>query len=85
MLSKVRDFEKRQYSKDLTITVNCLEKWLSDEIVVVVEGNCDGTFETFETLNRDLVHHVNLIKGVIFAKLIDLTAWLHLPPLPSKA
>jgi hypothetical protein len=85
VLSKVRDFKKRQCSKDLTITVNCLEKWLSDEIVVVVEGNCDGNFETFETLNRELVHHVNLIKGVIFAKLIDLTAWLHLPPLPSKA
>lgn len=71
--AKVQDFVKRH--NGLEIKICFLNKWLSDEMVITIQGPVTSNYKI---INHDLVHHINLIKGIIFVKSMDNVLWLHI-------
>jgi len=62
----------------LHYTIKYMEYWLSDTMLVTVTGPQTDTNIKYHNLSEDLIRVVNLVKGVIFQKIMDRTCWLHL-------
>lgn len=77
-VSRVNEMTKRY--PYISITVGFLGRWLSDTIIVTMTGPITTT-EKYTNISTDMIQMINLVKGVIFAKMIDNTCWLSLPPL----
>lgn len=80
--NKVRDYLKRLKNDKIQFAVSFIGSWLSNELVITLEAPMDVDVKP---LYRELIHQVNLIKGFIFAKLIDNVRWVSLPPLSNDS
>lgn len=79
VISKVSDFLKRY--PDLNYEVGYVGRWLGDTMLVSLTGPEELKEGKYTNLSTDLIQVVNLIKGIIFQKVVDRTCWIHLPPM----
>lgn len=80
--TKVRDYFRRMKDADVDVRVGCVDKWLSGTLVVRIESLNDADIP-FENISKDIINMVNLVKGVIYAKMSDRIGWIHLPPIQA--
>lgn len=78
--NRVRDYFRRMKDADVDVRVGCMDKWLSDKLVVRIESVNDPNVQ-FDNISRDIINTLNLVKGVIYAKRSDRVGWIHLPPI----
>lgn len=75
---KITDFLRR--FPDLTVSIGFVGRWLGDTMLVTLSGTSQaGGKIKYTNISTDLIQTVNLVKGVIFQKIVDRTCWLHLP------
>lgn len=79
---KVRDYFRRMKDADVDVRVGCVDKWLSDTLVVRIESVNEDNIQ-FNHISKDIITTVNLVKGVIYAKMSDRIGWIHLPPIQA--
>jgi hypothetical protein len=72
---KTTGFLKRY--PDLTFTIGFVGRWLGDTVLITIQGPFELPIK-YNNLCADLIQVVNLIKGIIFQKIMDRTCWLHL-------
>lgn len=71
--SKIYSFLSRY--PDIKCRIGFSERWLSDTMVVTLIGPENGDTK-YINFNADLIQMVNLVKGVIFQKVVDRACWL---------
>lgn len=75
--ARITEFLKRFPA--LNYKVGFVGRWLSDTMVLQVTGPCnDAGIGKYINIVTDLIRVVNLVKGVIFQKVIDRTIWIQL-------
>lgn len=74
--ARITEFLKRFPA--LEYKVGFVGRWLSDTMVLQVTGPCNDGIGKYINIVTDLIRVVNLVKGVIFQKVIDRTIWIQL-------
>ena len=77
--SKIRDYVKRYNNNaepdaQLEARISFNKKWLDKELVVTL--TCPYKDNNMRNVLSDVVQHVNMVKGVIFAKSTDQVRWI---------
>jgi hypothetical protein len=77
-VKKINEFFKRLKNSQIQVQIGSPDQWLSDKLLICIEGPalCD---ERYDNISSDLINFINLVKGVIFAKIEDRVSWIHLP------
>ena len=74
-VSKIKDFLKKH--EDVSFKIGFADRWLSDNLVVTL-SHTNFIQVKSNNLTSDIIQSINLIKGIIFAKVIDRICWLQL-------
>ena len=78
-IAKAQEYVNRYnntHTGELKLGVGFSKKWLSTELVVTIE--CPYPDNVMRTVLSDMVQHINLIKGVLFAQSTDQVRWIRL-------
>lgn len=78
------DFTLSDYNSVKAIhpgTVGFVNKWLGEELVIILESPYTDAAAHRNAVS-DLIQRVNLIKGIIFARVVDQVKWLDWEVLP---
>lgn len=74
-MNKAKEFVKNHES--ISFEIGFMNRWLSDTLIITL-SHTDFIKVKSNNLASDIIQSINLIKGIIFAKVIDRVQWLQL-------
>ncbi len=74
----VNDYLAEKTIPGMSIDLVFENKWLTDEIVIVVEAPVVKDQHLVKNAVEDVVQRINMIRGLIFAKIVDQIRWISL-------
>ena len=74
-ITKAKEFVKNH--DNIKFEIGFLNRWLSDTLIITL-SHTDFLQVKSNNLTTDIIQSINLIKGIIFAKVIDRVQWLQL-------